>query len=111
MFCTDMMPSTTNATLEQGERVFNGVGMRVSHDVDSLAVIDRLVFSGWHSRPLDRGRIGWVIICKNHFRIFADVLTNVLSHSFSLNVFGVKQSKLSVTLANSNDNVFLCTAP
>src|ERR1700674_1535757 len=104
MLCTDMMPRSANAPLKQGECVLNGVRVRVSHDIDSFRVIDRLMFSGRHASSLDRGGIGRIIISKDHFRIFADVFADVLSECFGLHVFGMKQSKFAIALTNPNDD-------
>src|ERR1019366_952988 len=110
MLCTDMMPSPTNAPLEQRERVLYGVRVGISHNVDTLTVIDSLVLSRWHPRSFDGRRIRRVIIGKDYFGILTDVLADILGERLSLRVIGVKHSKFAVALANSNDDFFVFQA-
>ena len=110
MLCADMVPSSANATFEQGECVFYGVRVDVSHDIDFFLVIDSLVFFGWHSRPLDCGRVGRVIIGKDHIHILADVLPDVFGECLSLHIFGMEQSEFPVALPNADYNFFILQA-
>lgn len=90
MFCTDMMPRSTNAALEQGERTLNGVCVRVSHNIDSLAVVNRFELAGIHASTLDSGRVGRVIVGEDHVHVFADVLADILRHCPGLHVLSVE---------------------
>jgi hypothetical protein len=110
MLCADVMPSSANAPLKQGECVLDCVCVAVSHDVDFLLVVDSFVLFLRHSGPLNRRRIGWVVIGEDHIGIFADVFSNVPGERIGLHIFGVKQSKLSVSLPNTDDDFFILQA-
>ena len=111
MFCTDMMPRSTNAALEQRECVLDGIRVGVPDHIDSLRVIDGLVLSGLHTRSFDSPRIGRVIIRKNHFGIFADILADVLGERLGFHIFGMEQSKFAIALPNSDDDFFVSPRP
>src|ERR1700676_4806118 len=102
MLFTNMMTSSANAPLEQGECVFDSVCMNIPHHIDLFRVIDSLMFFGRHASSLDCGWIGRVIIGKDHFRIFADIFADIFGKCLSLYIFRVKQSKLSVALPDAD---------
>src|SRR5260221_12670779 len=111
MLCTDMMPWSANATLEQRERAFNGVGVGIPNNINSLGMIDGLVLFGFHARSLNSGRVRRVIVSKDRFGVRANVFSDVLSKCLGRHVFGMKQSKFSISLPNPNEDFFLIPAP
>ena len=104
MLCTDMMPCSANTALKERECILDSIRMGVTDHINSLRVIDGLMFFGRHACSFDSPRIGWVIVSKNHFGVLADVLADILGERLSFHVFGVKQSQLAVTLPNPNDD-------
>src|ERR1700683_4946672 len=104
MLCTDVMPRSAHAPLEQRERIFHGVRMNVPHGVDSLAVIDSLVPCSRYIGSLHCEGVRREIIGENHFNVFADVLPDEVCDCFSLNIVGMKHAKFAIALTNSDDD-------
>lgn len=110
MLCANMMPRSANAPLEQRERVFDSVCMNVSHYIDFLAVIDRLVFARRHTSTLDCGWVRRVIVGEDHIDILADVFADVIGERPGFHIFGMKQSKFAITLPNSDYDFLILQA-
>lgn len=110
MLCAYVMPCSAHASLEQGESIFDGVGVSIAHDIDSLTVSDGLMPRSRYVRPFHCIGIRSEIIGKDHLYILADVLFNETSNRCGLHVFGMEQTKLSVALANPDDDFFIGAA-
>ena len=107
MFCADVMPRSANPSLEQRERIFDSIGMRVTHHIDAFGVVNRLVFFGWNASLLHCGRIRWVVVSEDYIYVFADILTDILGHCFGPNILRVEEAKLPATLPNTNNDFLI----
>src|ERR1039458_2302991 len=110
MLCANVMPRSANASLEQGECVFDGIRMNVSNGIDSLAVIHSLVPCSWHSGSFHCEWIRCEIVSENHIYVLADVLFNESCNRPGFHVVGVEHAKIAVALPNPNDNFLVSTA-
>ena len=111
MLCGDFVPRPHDAALEQAESGFDGISVDIPHDVDPVAVIDRFVPRSRYSAPLHSERVGCEIVRNNHVHIFTDVFADKLSNRRGFNVGGMKKPQFSVTLADSDHDLFLRVSP
>ncbi len=116
MLCANSIPRANDASLEQRECGFDGIGMNVAFNVDVLFVADRLVPSSMHSRSHHCFGISGKFVRHNHIHgIGRDVLSDVLSESSALHILSMEESEFAsgicrgVTLPDAN-NDFLSPA-
>src|ERR1700724_547550 len=74
MLGADSMPRSHNPALQEAESGFNRIGMNVSHNVDTAAVLNCLMI--FVSGFLNRYRIRRGIVSHNHVNIFADIFAD-----------------------------------
>lgn len=101
MLRANTMPSANNTALQQGKGRFHGVCVDVTVHVNLKAVADRLVFSLLTEMPR-RAAIYIEIVGHQYVNVVRDVFADVLFECPSLNVLGVEESQLALSLANSD---------
>ena len=69
MLCTDFVPCSDNAAFQERKGALHGVGVNLSHDVDTTAVIDSLVLLGINLSLCDRRRVDIQVVGNDSFHI------------------------------------------
>src|SRR5580692_12795368 len=105
MLCTDAVPRSDDAPLEQRKGRFHGVRVNVAVNIDVAFVPDRFMLLDIAS-PTHRVWIGGPFIGDHHVNIFADVFADVLCECCALSILGVEEPEITVALAKA-DNDFL----
>lgn len=105
MLCTDSMPRTHHAALEQAKSGLDGVGVNVAHNIRLLTVIDDLVPRD--SRLLHSDRMRSEIVGHNHVNIFADVLADKLGERTGFGISGMEHPKIAVALTDADNDFFV----
>src|SRR5713226_156149 len=104
MLCADFMPRSYDATLEKREGTFHCVCVNVARHI-VLGVADRAMLF-----LLNLIQCPWVdlgFIRHNHFHGSADVRLDDFADGLGLRIFGVNQSKVTVALTNTDNNLFV----
>lgn len=101
MLRADFMPSPNNAALEQGKGRFDCVGVDVTLHVDSELVHDGLVSLVLSQMPRSAAILPQVVR-HQHVYIIADVLADVLFERAAFYVRCMKETKLTLPLADAN---------
>jgi len=105
MLCTDSMPCSHHAALEQAKCAFHGVGVNVAHNISLLTVIDNFVprdscfFHGDGMRS--------EIVRHNHVNIFADVFADELGKRTGLGISGMEHSQIAIALTDADNDFFV----
>jgi len=109
MLGAEFVPRSHDAALEQRECRFYSVDVDVSSisDVFLGAVVHRFVLALKFTHSF---RVGAEIIGHDHVNILRNVLLDVSRQSSALSIFRVKESQITVALANTND-AFLVISP
>src|SRR5690242_18723759 len=96
MLCANPMPRADDASLEQGERGFNAIGVNVAFDVNALLMADRLVSSSMQSGFHHGGRIGGKFVSHDYVNgIGRNVLSDVLRQRSALNVIRMEEAEFT----------------
>ena len=106
MLCADVMPSSHHPALQQRERGFNRVGVRIALDVDFQLVANRLVPS-LGAKILCGTLIGVVIIGEQDFDILAQIFGDILFQSLGLHVFSMEETEFATTLTDADYDFFV----
>lgn len=108
MLCANPMPGSQYPALEQRESGLDSVCVNIAHYIHAGTMIDGLMV--FDPSPLHCKRVCGEIVSHNHVHIGTDVFADILCQCPGLHVLGMKQAKLTVALANANDNFFLRVA-
>ena len=104
MLCRNTVPSSHNPALQERECRLDRVCVNVPATVNTLPVLDRLVFAVVYSGPLHSERVGHKFIGHNHVYIVADVLFDVSGQRSGLYVLSMEESKIAAALAKTGPN-------
>lgn len=113
MFCTDSVPRSDDTALEQRERGLNRIGVDVPLGVDMELVPNRLVLS-FFPKMLCCAPVSLEVIGIQNFNVLAQILANVLFKSAAFDIFGMKESQVAATFADTDDDFLVvetCALP
>jgi hypothetical protein len=108
MLCTDFMPRSHDAALQEREGRFYGVSVNVAHDVDAVLVANRPMPP--HTDTPHGIGVSDVLVRDNHVHVLADVLAEVLGKRGRPRIRSVKESEFAISLADANDNFLVLSA-
>src|SRR2546428_9895164 len=107
MLCADPMPRSDNAAFQEGESIFNGIGMHFALDINLGFVLDSLMLSLCYSCFGDCIGVNRMLIGNQNVHVLTDVVSNVLRNSTLLNIGCMEETKIAITLPDSYDDL-LC---
>jgi hypothetical protein len=110
MLRAEFMPTPAQTALEKRESVFNGVGMNVSAHILFFRVPDELVLI-LETRSLRHSLVGIQFIGEENIHIFSHVFLEKLFENAPSDFLGVKQSKFTIALPDSDDWTLSGAAP
>jgi hypothetical protein len=102
MLGADPMPRSHNAAFEKRESGFDGIGVNVSHDVHTRAVIDFLVIRSL--RFTHRSLISGCVVREDNLNILRNVLADVLSKRPAFGILSMKEAEIAIAFTDANDH-------
>ena len=108
MLCTESVPCSHDAAFEKRESGFDGIGVNIPHDIDTTAVLNRLVV--FVSGLLDGYGVSGCVIRHNHVHILADIFANEFRERSCLCITGMKEAQIAIALANAEHYFFVIHA-
>jgi hypothetical protein len=103
VFRADSMPGTHDAALEKRERRFDRIGIDIALRVDAEFVPDCFVASRL-AKVLRCALVGLEIIREQHVHVLADILADEFFERATLNVCGMKETKIAAALPDAYNN-------
>ena len=96
------VPRSDYASLQERERVLNGIGMNIAINIDLGLMLDGLVFVG-QGQSLHCGRVGCEFIGHDYVNIRANIVADELRQSSALGILGMEETEFSAALPNADD--------
>src|ERR1700688_116545 len=84
--------------------------MRVPGNIDLMAVRYRLMFASMNARSNHGFWIAWRIVGHNIIHVHTNIGFYIFGKCFSLSIRDMKESKIAVTLADTDYNLFVSAA-
>ena len=107
MLRTDLMPASMHPALQERERVFNRIRVRVALNVDFQLVANRLMPS-LLAEILRRAAVGVVVVREQNVYIFAQILARyIFSRVLGLDILRLEETEFTAALADADDDVFV----
>lgn len=94
-----LVPRSHDATFEQREGVFDGVGMNISSNADVLFL--RVIHTLVPEIP-DRAFVGLPFVSNEYVHVSTDVLLDVLRQCSRLGIGGMKEAQFAIALPNAD---------
>src|ERR1035441_3580163 len=106
MLCTDLMPCTDDATLQQRETRLNAIRVDVAYCIDAILVLDRFVLAE-DTSIVQCLRIALKLVGHDHVNIVRDIFFDVFRQRARLHILGMKEPQWPATLTDANYNFLL----
>ena len=110
MLRADFMPRSNNAALQERERRFDGVRVRISVCVNPETVANRLVLC-FDSHAPCHAAIEVVIVSEQDFQVLADIVADELFERSARYIFRMEESQIAAALPDADYGFFLGSAP
>ncbi len=110
MFRADFMPRSDNPALQERERRFDGVRMRVSVCVNPETVANRFVFC-FYSHALRDAAIEVVIVREQDFQVLTDILADKLFKRSARYILRMEEAQIAAALPDADYRFLLGAAP
>jgi len=101
MLCRYLMPRSDDPSFEQRKRRLDSVCRNVTLNVNTLAVVDGLVWDAKDSGSNDRFRIHARFVGHNHFYIAADVFLDVLRQCSRFHILSLEEPEIATPLLDA----------
>jgi len=102
MLGADTVPRAHDSTLQEGEGIFDCVGVDVTLDVNLGLMLNPFVLPLLNSRLGDGVGVNGVLVSHQHINVGTDVLADVPSYCSLLYIAGMKESQFAIALADAN---------
>lgn len=105
MLCTDLVPASNDAALEQRECRLNGIGRNAKPILVSNIFFTCVVY-GLVRDIADGTLVSIESVRDYHVNVSGDVVLNVLRQSGGFSIFGMKKPEIAVALTDAYHNFF-----